>query len=49
MVGFSCLPQNVGPWWGLMNAIYCSVNVDGVVDVLGGSGDTWGHIIIKLI
>ena len=33
------MPQKLGPWWGLTNAICCSVNVDGVVILLGGSGD----------
>ena len=40
MVGFGFLSQNFEPWWGLTNAFCCSVNVDGVVNLCGGGGDT---------
>ena len=40
----------LGRWWGPTNATCCSVNVDGVVGVLGGGGDTSTlHIITELI
>ena len=39
MVGFGFSPGILGQWWGPMNAIYFSVNVDGVLVLLGGGGD----------
>ena len=52
MVGFGFLPQNCGKGWNFFrsNAIYCSVNVDGVVFLLGGGGDTsTTHAVIELV
>ena len=50
MVGFDFLPQILGYCWEPMNAICCSMNVDGVMGVFGGSGNTSTlHIIIKRI
>ena len=41
--------KSLGPCWGPMNAICCSVIVDGVVHVLGGGGFTSIlHVIIEL-
>ena len=50
VVGFGFLPQILGPWQGPMNALCCSVNVDGVVILLGGGGDTSTlHVVTKLV
>ena len=46
--GFVLL-QNFGPVWGPINDICCSVNVDGVLVLLGGGGDTSTlHGVIEL-
>ena len=50
VVGLVFLLQNFGPLVGSMNDIYCSVNVDGVLVLLGGDRDTLTpHDVIKLI
>ena len=40
MVGFGFLPQKFEPVMGPTNAFCCSVNVDGVVILLGDGRDT---------
>ena len=51
VVGFGFLSQNFGPmWWGPMNAFCHYVNVDGVVILCGGGGNTSTlHVVIKLV
>ena len=41
VVGLAFFGQKIfGPWWGPMNAFYCSVIVHGVVALFVGGGDT---------
>ena len=44
------LPNILGPWWGPMKVIYCSVNRDRVLILFAGGGDTWTQFcVIKLV
>ena len=50
VVGLVFLPQNFGPVVGTTKAFCCSVNVDGVVILLGGGGDTSKlHVVTELV
>ena len=43
-------PKILGSWWGPMKAFCHSMNVDGVVILLGGGGDTSTlHVITELV
>ena len=45
----SKLPQNFGLWWGPMKAFCHSVNVDGVVVLFAGGGNTSTlYVVIKI-
>ena len=49
LVLVSCL-KILGRWLNPMNAFCCSMNVDGVVFLFGGGGDTSKlHAVIELV
>ena len=45
MVCLAFCPRNLDRWWKATNAIDPSMNVDGVVALLGGGGDTSTHML----
>ena len=50
VVAFGFLLQNFGRWLGPMNVICHSVNVDGVVVLFGGGGNTSAlHVVIEIV
>ena len=50
MVGFGFCPKILCWWLGPTSAFYCSVNVDGVVTLLGSGGDILTlHVVIKFV
>ena len=50
MIGLAFCPKILGLWWEPTNDVCCSVNVDGVVILLGGGDDTSTlHYVIKVV